>query len=331
MAFANEKIGWGHLLRCSILAEELRSRWNAEIFFISNVSEHDIPKDMEVKGCLYPPKPQIIKGILSQIIPNFIFYDYLELDESFLNSSKYAASKTIVFDYYKAGANLRSADFVFNFHIDNKMTNEVHGRFFQGMQYAILSNDFYVQSTPSSQTDEGFKDVKILVTFGQTDPHGLAEKFLNSFLKIQDELKMPVEIQVVLGKNPLAKEIIEKFGKLRTVNFLNEVENMATLMKSCDLTVVSGGVTLYEAAQLNRPSLVLCAHAYAFELASQMNSKGLVVNLGMHNDHTTESLSKSLLESIKIDRIRAMRKNLLNVSVCGRFLIPEILENRRKS
>lgn len=113
-----------------------------------------------------------------------------------------------------------------------------------GPQFAPIRPGF-----SSGKNREIFTDVRrALVTTGSTNPNGVLERLVAALV---DALP-GVQLDVVVGGQA------EYVGKTGTnINLLHNVQDMASLMCSCDMAVSAAGSTLYELCATGTPSIAV--------------------------------------------------------------------------
>lgn len=321
---ANESymLGSGHIMRCVTLAEEMREKMNAKVSFVTN-SGHPLLLGKNFTAYKISPKMshKEIREIFTKIQPEVIIYDIPGLTQNYVAETALPQSLIVVFDYYNHNETLSRADMVFNFHHSEGIKKNIESKFFEGIEYAILRNEFHKYSA-SEKPNKDYYDV--LITTGSSDPHGITKKILSFLLAYNQSQLM---IHVVIGKhNRDRKDIYEQSkGSASRIKIYEKVANMAELMSRMDIAFVSGGVTLFETISMRIPTIVVCAHEYAFELASFLSEKKCAVNLGYYNDFNKKKLFDTIDELISSDKISKMRENLSSIRINGASKITSII------
>lgn len=317
------KFGEGHIRRCCSLAREMRRRLNAQTCFVTNMGALVSQDGFALEKVTADASHLDIRLAIERQNPDIIIYDILDVTERYIADTKKKDVLTVVFDYYLRDSRLKSADLVFNFHNSVGIGNFIDAKFYEGMEFAILHEEFY--KNPHDRHFHADKGrCNVFVSCGSSDPHGIAHKTLN-FLTAYPGF--PLTFHVVTGKN---KQLAEDAAKLtRTGNhrlrIYENVEKVATLMSGMDMAIVAGGLTLYEAVHMRLPVIVVCAHEYAHELAEFLQEKSCAFNAGYHQDISQDilfSLFDRLLTNSELERIRAGQSG---ISINGVKKITDIL------
>lgn len=140
-------------------------------------------------------------------------------------------------------------------------------------------NEVFREARPKAKP-MGRQVDRVLVTLGGSDTYGFTPKVVDYLGGIESTVEVTVllgsafrcfaELQEVLGKSP------RRFIVLGPV----DADGMALLLAASDMVICSGGNTMFEAACLGRPALVVCAEPFEMETASRLMEAGIVVNLG---------------------------------------------------
>jgi spore coat polysaccharide biosynthesis predicted glycosyltransferase SpsG len=317
-------LGRGHIMRCVTLAQEMQKEIDAEVSFVTN---SDDPLLSRKKFTVYKTSPecsyQEIRNIFIKIHPEVIIYDIPDLTESYVAKTALPQSLVVVFDYYNRNEILSRPDMVFNFHHSEGIEKNIESKFFEGLEYAILRNEFHTYSV-REKLNKGYYDV--LITTGSSDPHGITKKILSLLLAYEQSQLM---IHVIIGEHNRDKKAIYELSKRSEgrTKIYDKVTNMAELMSGMDFVVVSGGVTLFETISLRVPSIVVCAHEHAFELATFLSKKKCAVNLGYHNSFTKKNLFDTIDKLTSSEKINEMRDNLSSFRINGASQITGIIHN----
>jgi spore coat polysaccharide biosynthesis predicted glycosyltransferase SpsG len=115
-----------------------------------------------------------------------------------------------------------------------------------GARYATLRDEFH-DLPPKVIQEHG---ARVLITFGGTDPTGLAVRCARLLASLEE-----VQVRVVIG--PGAAETEFPAG----VGLAHSIPSMAQAMLEADLVLTSAGRTVYEAARTGTPVIVLAQNA----------------------------------------------------------------------
>ena len=131
----------------------------------------------------------------------------------------------------------------------------------------------------------------ILVTMGGSDPAGLTLNALNAL----DRLSNDFRVLVVLGPGFLHEETLSALlpGMRHRSEVMRDVRNMADIMSRADLAVASFGVTAYELAAAGVPAIYLCLTQDHAESATALVREGVAVSLGTYEGASAEALAEA--------------------------------------
>ena len=129
--------------------------------------------------------------------------------------------------------------------------------FLLGTQYAILNEVFAEFHRKARETRDTVK--KVLLSFGGSDPSNLTLKSLEALALV--DFRNTFCIDIVLGASYKAKTEIKKVATESDLNIKihNDISprDMAILMMEADIGIITGGLTLYEAASIGLPVIVI--------------------------------------------------------------------------
>jgi CMP-N-acetylneuraminic acid synthetase/spore coat polysaccharide biosynthesis predicted glycosyltransferase SpsG len=235
------EIGLGHVENALTIANDIL---NHEIqFLVDSKSQLALNKILERN---YPVKIQKHSDILKDIEelgPDIVINDKLDTSIDYILGLKNMGVRVINFEDLGEGASV--ADIVINAMYPEKTPRINH---FFGPNYFCLSDEFLYskQKTISNEVRS------ILLSFGNVDPNNYTQKVLDA---IYDFCAMnSIKINVVTGFSYLNYESLKKYNK---INILENLSNVAEHMREADVIFTSEGRTIYEAASIGTPTIVL--------------------------------------------------------------------------
>jgi len=163
------------------------------------------------------------------------------------------------------------------------------GQRFVGWEWVLLRRDireFHNVSKP--QHDR----VQVLVTMGGSDPHGFTLKAIRACQRVRKN----IDVKVVLGPGFSAHQELQKLvnGLDDHMQIHSNIKNLPDLIHQSDLVVGAFGNTAYEAAALKRFGMYLCGTPDHVESASRYMQAGFGVSLGLGRDVTDEELARAI-------------------------------------
>lgn len=285
----SEAIGYGHLMRCLALADEMKSQG----FHVSMLSSEGRP-DMrdgyvdaiqqwhtasEILGS--PEDADALVALAKAIGASTLVLDFYDISASYPWALRRAGLHWLQFDGF-ADRPLW-ADWVVSMSPAADMERyllqrrDEKTRLLLGPQYAILRPDFIACRRRGGDPGNAGR---VLLSFGGGDDRGMTMFCLSALMADPD---WQGEVVAVVGRaNPHAERIaawIGQHGEGR-VHIHIDASDMAWLMAGCDMAVISGGMTSFEAAAMGLPSMMVCLADNQRANINAWSRLGVSVNLG---------------------------------------------------
>lgn len=288
---ANSQIASGHLMRCLSIAEACKSLGMDVCFLVSEGESRSLfdslsgtPLDAEdsfrvisLKTAVYDHLEQELPEVLALLgsLPERPVYllDSYYVTEHYLTSLRPLAKTAYLddlqlFDY--------PVDLLVNYDVipdsllpSYRAAYQNVGRLLLGAAYTPLRRQF--QSRPASikrrhPSQDGLwikSQVKnLLITTGGSDPFHFCLRFLKAVMENPSSWPFSsagITIHIVIGKLNTDRtalfELADTFPFPRLLKLHENVTDMSTLMRDCDLAISAAGTTLYELCALGIPSL----------------------------------------------------------------------------
>ncbi len=238
---ANRRVGSGHLHHCVQLADELADH---RLRFLLRDCDAFVAELLDEHGYEHRTESDLSSDLAAlAAAPNLVVNDVLDTSEEEVLIERAAGYRVV--NVEDLGQGTRFADWVVNALYPVRDDGSVNGSW--GPEYATLRSEF--KNLPPRQIRE--RAERILITFGGTDPSGLARRcaqLLSSDLP-------DVEVCVV----PAPGASTEDYPQ--AVRVAKQPVSMAGEMLQADLAVTSAGRSVYEAAATGTPVAVLAANA----------------------------------------------------------------------
>ncbi len=136
---------------------------------------------------------------------------------------------------------------------------------------------------------------------GGADSHNVTVKVLHALNEIREH--RPNVIAVLGACNPNRSDVVQVATKLDyPVEILDNVADMAAVMRHSDLAVAAGGSTLYELAACGVPTVSIVIADNQAAVARSLAARGAIINLG-----PAELLSNQQITTIVSGLIRSNR------------------------
>lgn len=280
---ASLQIGSGHVMRCLTLADELRQK-GADVIFVCREHPGHLFGLIADKG--YPFRrlpPAEVKYIptvedvdhaewlgvswqqdaadtltaLGEMQTDWLIIDHYALDRRWEELIRPHVGRVMVID--DLADRPHDCDLLLDQNVYDHMEYRYdklissHCTKFLGPRYALLRPEFTAAKKDLRYRDGTVK--RILVFFGGSD---LTNETTKTLLAIQSLGYPDISVDVVVGgANPYKEEIKELCSSLPNAQFYCQVDNMAQLMISADLSIGAGGVTAWERVFMKLPTLAV--------------------------------------------------------------------------
>lgn len=328
-ADASREIGSGHIMRCMVLAEELKNQ-GAECTFVCSDSDGNLINQIRDHGF-------IVYSIRSQHLGSAAL-DKSNKDNSIalnipIYDEKYDAEQTIflvasqifdwvVVDHYGLGkkwdvlikpiyrklmviddlANRRhDCDLL----LDQNYYKNPHKRYQKlvpescvcllGPKYVLLRREF-IEAKKNLRARTG-EIRRVLVFFGGSDPTNETKKILIALKRVTLNR---IEVDVVVGGTNPHNAIIQAMCKdMVGVNFYLNVSNMAELISEADIAIGAGGSSIWERCYLGLPSIISVVASNQLETASDVASLCAIEYLGNSEALSPEDYATAISKFIE--------------------------------
>lgn len=184
-----------------------------------------------------------------------------------------------------------------------------------GPKYAVLRPNF---SSVANLKTFSYDTKKVLISFGGGDDRGGIIFALSTLLP---ETAPSIKFVVISGKyNPRNQEIsgwIEKFGQGRVGLYINP-RDITSLFIDCDLAILAGGTTTFEAACCGLPMLLLSIAENQISQAKAWQKCGVAYFLGQISSRPHKTLSKYFFKLSQDNTLRSHMASQASRMVDGR-------------
>jgi CMP-N-acetylneuraminic acid synthetase/spore coat polysaccharide biosynthesis predicted glycosyltransferase SpsG len=238
---ANRLTGGGHLFHCLELAEELEDH---EIIFLLSRCDPFVAELLDERGFEHRDERDLhadlteLRGERTAVLVN----DILDTEDADVLVARSLGYRVVNIEDLGPGA--RYADWVVN--ALYPATPDSLGHTVSGVAYASLRPEFHYQARQAIREDGR----RVLVTFGTTDPSSMTAR-VAGVLAADPSLEVTAILGVGAGEVELPPGTVVK----------RSVENMASEMAAADVIVTSAGRSVYEAASLGVPVVVIAQNA----------------------------------------------------------------------
>ncbi len=345
----SQKNGLGHLERSIVFAKELKKNI-AEFATCFIFPDNDVVRQKVGKeGFEYKTYPKNIttseqytylKKIINEIKPRLIVCDQGETSIQDMHVFTSSGALVISFDDLGEGGYASAILVDANREKLSAPQNAYHSpvekyrQTFQSTQIQLFGEKYMVLSPKflEYRKKRGIPKLRvrnILISLGGGDLNGSTVKVVLA-LKGQ---KNDVSLTVVIGAAFTQVEELEDAlqGVKHTLH--KNTQEMAKLMSEADIALVSGGVTLYEAASVGLPSLSICTAQHQVPIAMRLEKQGSSICLGLDTLLSEERIAKSVKEVMGDWQKRISMSQKAKALIDGRGLqriIKSTIEELRK-
>ena len=301
VAFITESgndIGYGHLYRSIALASSFQEK-GCKVFFLTNEESNAIISE-QLQGVEVYNDP-IAKGQLknTDVVLFDVHKDSFQRYKS-LNDDLIEQTTVTIIDHAFREAVL-TTDFVFEVGfqtyksqlLEKKVGNKLI-KCYSGKDFLIFRKEFEKVSphNPRKNAD------KILVSMGGSDPSAITEKVAESLELSSNKYNITYVLGNGFSENRL--DLLKKIhlNSVHKISYLQNINNMATVMAKHDLAIINGGNTRFELAKLGVPFISIPFQQVQKELSDKIAKEGIGVSLGMYNEITDHEISDKVNDII---------------------------------
>ncbi len=275
---ANPDAGLGHFHRSVRIASELARRGHRPVF---------VTRDREALARLavgqgfdhivgFAEDKDEINAILSPG-PGLVIFDNGSTTHDMVAAVKEVGCFVVTFD------DLGDGRYLADIAVDANLTESTNPQKMRTTTRYLLGPGFAVVS-PHCRTArkkrKNFRDVhRVIVSCGGSDPAGVTPRIVMALGNYDTE----VEIQLILGPAFAHRAELDKalLSAARTFEVVEAPDDLPTRLRAADVGILSGGVTLFEAAFLGLPSIVIAQNPAQLRNLPPFEKRGGIVNLGL--------------------------------------------------
>jgi spore coat polysaccharide biosynthesis predicted glycosyltransferase SpsG len=307
----NNLQGTGHVYRmlrltdkCNSSIDELHNIYN--VFFIVNKNETLAIKILEKNNADYIKYNNYneLYNILSKNNSDIIINDCLNTSEELIINQKKYTKKVINFEDYGKGVN--NADIIINSFYNENVING--NKIYTGLKYTLLSPLL----SKSDVSIFNIKPLKLILTFGGSDPSNIVETVLN--ILVTNNINNKIHILVILGigyKN--TSKILEIVNNYNNISISVDEQNMIGQFQTSDIAITSCGCAMFESCYFLLPTICI-AHNDREILHTNLCPENTIINMGLFSKFNGDVLIKYL--NLLIDsqeKRKYIRENMLEI------------------
>ena len=249
------KVGYGHLNRCKILANEFKKKKCAVKIYVLN-TKTKLSKDLV--SFIRKEKEMRHADLLIVDTYNFKSKYYKSLKNNFKN--------ILIFDDFKFFTP-KYIDGIINYQPNQKKyIVKPNVKYFLGSKYLFLRDEFYGNK---KITNKNF----IFLSFGSYDQQNQLKKYVEILASTFDE-----KIYFITKEK---KKIYEKFkDKIKIISNPRKISN---LMRSCKFAITSSGTIIYEMLKFKKKIISISFSKNQEDISKYLSKKKYVFYLGKYN------------------------------------------------
>jgi len=261
-------IGMGHVMRCTVLAEQLRT--SAKVAFACEDKEEFTPGIDFLKANGYQVillDPSDVVGSLKKISADALITDSYDVSEQYFDDIKEAFPISGYVD--DTNCFRFNVDFLVNQNVyaaDIKYDVPDGASLFLGPDFLLLRNEFH--NLPEHQPEAVLQNV--LITLGGSDNNNLTSELIKEVTTQYPELSL----HVVIGPSFVHADELDALASEKVL--LYSRPKMSNLMLKMDMAISACGSTIYELASCGVPTLGIVVANNQRQIAEKMHELGLL-------------------------------------------------------
>ena len=275
----SREAGLGHVYRALALARRLTDH---EVAFVAADSEGSAIEMIRASHFEVRPYHGGAIQALETMEPDVVVNDVLDTEAPLVRAMREHGWRVVNFEDRGPGAG--EADAVVNALYG---APDAAAKVYGGSDYYCLREEFYsVRRREVRPTVEN-----LLLAFGGTDPAGLTVKVAGALRRVRGTFR----VTVILGAGYRDEARLEAaLGKLEVPwEVVRDTKVISDHMERADVMVTSAGRTVYEAAAIGVPTLVLCQNERELEHVFASREHGFV-NLGLGSEVSPQRIASEL-------------------------------------
>jgi spore coat polysaccharide biosynthesis predicted glycosyltransferase SpsG len=307
---ATPEIGFGHLERMIELGAALAEENHRPVFVTRAKSTGlDRMKARGIERIVEVPEKADLAGETDAILsagPGFVVLDIGHTSHELAAALKTPGCYLVSFEDLGEGRYL--ADIVVDANLteaSNPRKIVTPTRFLLGPAYAAVSR----ACRAARKRRRKFGPLKsVLVSAGGSDPAGVTAGVVAGLSPLSTE----IDVEIILGPAFAGQKALDKalLGAARTFSIAEAPDDFAERLRAADLGILSGGVTLFEAAHLGLPAIVIAQNAAQLRNLPPFEAAGGIVSHGLAANKPYGNLVAAIRELGVESKRRAMAASL---------------------
>ena len=314
---ASVEIGTGHVMRCLVLAEELRNK-KVNVSFICHMIPGDMIAYIRAKGftvycievsqavlenslnhlswleCQWQMDARLtIKTLSENTNIDWLIVDHYAFDAQWERMVKPYVTSIMVIDDLADRAHDCDVLLDQNLYSDmaDRYENLVSNNTLQllGPKYLLLRKEF---SDRSVEKKHSGTIKRILISFGGSDPTNETMKAIKAVLKMN---RPDICVDVVIGTSNQQYATIANFCEsIPQIKLHYKIDYVADLMIKADLAIGAGGTTTWERCYLGLPAITIETATNQAEILRYIAEIGAIRHLGKSDTVSERKICETL-------------------------------------
>jgi UDP-2,4-diacetamido-2,4,6-trideoxy-beta-L-altropyranose hydrolase len=284
-ADASPAIGAGHVMRCLALAQAWQDTGGTAL-----LAAYELPSWLETRLAAEKVGVAHLRSVSGtdddarellelsrQIAASWVVLDGEHLGAAYIKILKRHSRFRILWLDDFGTPNQNEADLILNQNIG--VTSDWYpswgpkAKLLLGTRYVLLRREFRSHAPVLRETGAS---LRLLLTFGGSDPDNLTEKVLQAFTEGPPEVHVTA---VVSSRHPRLTQLRRLAGSIRA-DLLVDVTDMADLMMRSDMAIIVGGGTLWELLYSGCVVLSYSRNSPQSKAVALLAASGAAVDLG---------------------------------------------------
>jgi len=298
-------IGTGHIWRAARILRALAERvdLDARLLFAEDPFARNVAESAPARAIVLPPrtdlsavKPLLLAGpVLAELErepADLVVVDMLDTPDADMRAIRETGVRLVTFD--DRGPGRQFADAIINILVEEPRPESLpqSTRLLEGGDYVVLDPVFEDIQTRLPAREFGPLR-RVFVAMGGADAAGLSVKVARA-LRLIRELD---EVQFVCGPAfPHVEELRRAVdGAPWRSELLTSLPGLLDRYLRADLSIVAGGLTMYEVCCVGAPSLAVCQPIdHQLELADRLSTAGAMATVGYGLLASEEQIAEAL-------------------------------------
>jgi UDP-2,4-diacetamido-2,4,6-trideoxy-beta-L-altropyranose hydrolase len=317
----SHSVGFGHVVRCLALADELKDMGCVVSFAIREegamrslaAQEKSFPVILSEECNSWDYSSWLEQAVVAAKADILILDVRDDLPVSVLHSLRNRGILIVTID--DPSDRRLAADMAFYPpvpQVERQGWTGFTGRLYVGWEWVLLRR--YFADRPKRK-EHGDSPV-VLVTMGGSDPFGMTLKAVKSLNMMDVDFRAVVVLGPGFTHQKNFEELITNSKHCFDVRY--NVFDMSQVMVNADLAIASFGMTAYELAAMGVPAVFTCLTEDHAESASAFVRAGISMSLGVYSDLALDDLVQSIADLLDNSEKRAQMASQARKLVDGR-------------